>query len=121
MTGPWSPNRRAKRAFERVQATNSEVVKLRAAGRTAAALNTAERAIRESEELCAIDPGYRPVLVTVLRNAAALSRLNEDVLFWLRYAARALAVSYEIEDSTGQAPPDSGETAAAFEQATFLM
>jgi hypothetical protein len=121
VTGYSNPDRRVRRAFERVQATNSEAVKLRGAGRDAAALNTAERAVRECVELCAMDPNYRPVLVTVLVNAANLSRLNEDVLSWLQYAAQAAATGYEIQDATGQAPPEMEAATTVFEQATFLI
>jgi hypothetical protein len=114
-------DRSIRLAFERVRATNAEANELRRAGRNAAALNIAERAVRECAELCTMDPGYRPVLVAVLINASALSRLAEDPLSWLLYAARAVAVGYDVEDATGQAPPEMEQAVTAFEQATFLM
>lgn len=114
-------DRSARRAFERVQAMNAEANQLRRAGRNAAALNVAERAVREGVQLCVMDPAYRPVLVAVLINAAALSRLNEDVLSWVHYAARAASVGYDIVDSTGQPPPEMERAATEFEQATFLI
>jgi hypothetical protein len=72
-------------------------------------------------QLCAMDPRYRSVLITVLLNASVLGRVNEDVLSWLHYAAKALAIGYDIEDSTGQPPPNLADATDAFEQATFLM
>ncbi|WP_199514076.1 hypothetical protein [Nucisporomicrobium flavum] len=120
MTGAAS-NRQIRRAFEKMQATSREAAELSRAGRNAAALNAAERAARECVELCRMDPLYRPALIVVLHNAAVLSRLNEDVLSWLHYAARAVVTAYDAEEATGQMPAEAEQAFTAFEQTTFLM
>ena len=115
------PDRRAQRAFQQVQAASKEAAELRRAGRNAAALNAAERAVRECVALAETAPVYRSSLVAVLLNASTLSRLNEDVLSWLHYAALSVATAYDVQDATGQTPPEAGQAVEAFEQTTFLM
>lgn len=121
MSRDGHPNRKVQRAFEQMQATNHEAVQLRRAGRDAAALNAAERAVRECEALCSMDPMYQLSLITVLLNAASLARLNEDVLSWFHYAARGMTTAYAIQDSTGRAPAEAERAVTDFEATTFAL